>query len=301
MTLATLPAAPPAQAEEASAPEPSALRLLLVFGAATALVAGAFLLAGALAPAAATPGGLAGSLALGALAMLLVGALGEWAVHRWTMHRPSRLPVLRLAFQLHHRAHHWVQFPPDEYVHEGPVQYPPVWPARTDRVGTSRAARALTIAAHSSFYALFALGLAVVPGWLVSGNPPFVLALGATATLLIYLFVHVHDAVHYPGHSPLERFGWFWWLDEHHYLHHVDNRANTNFLLPLGDLLLGTQRRRLRADELARWPSYPEARARRVRPEFDPQGARVRVAPKGVVPAARKRVPLPVSGADTPP
>lgn len=46
----------------------------------------------------------------------------------------------------------------------------------------------------------------------------------------------------------------------HHYIHHVDTRANVNILLPLGDLLLGTLRRELTAAELARWPRYEEAR-----------------------------------------
>lgn len=68
-------------------------------------------------------------------------------------------------------------------------------------------------------------------------------------------------AIHCPGHSPLERARWFRWLDRHHYIHHVDTRANVNFLLPLGDLLLGTLRRELRADELARWPTWEQARA----------------------------------------
>ena len=72
----------------------------------------------------------------------------------------------------------------------------------------------------------------------------------------------MHDAVHCPGHSPLERFRWFWALDRHHYLHHIDTRANVNLLLPVGDLLLGTLRTRMTAAEAARWPSYAAARAR---------------------------------------
>jgi len=63
-----------------------------------------------------------------------------------------------------------------------------------------------------------------------------------------------------PGHSPLERFRWFWALDRHHYLHHIDTRANVNFLMPLGDLLLGTLRTRMTPAEAARWPSYAAAR-----------------------------------------
>jgi sterol desaturase/sphingolipid hydroxylase (fatty acid hydroxylase superfamily) len=57
------------------------------------------------------------------------------------------------------------------------------------------------------------------------------------------LFITVHDAIHHPGSHPhLEERKWFRLLDEHHYIHHVDNRANLNFLLPLADWLFGTLR-----------------------------------------------------------
>jgi hypothetical protein len=71
-----------------------------------------------------------------------------------------------------------------------------------------------------------------------------------TAAAEITLFIHVHDAIHYPGHSPFQKCAWFRFLDRHHYVHHVDLRANTNFLLPLGDLLFGTLRRELTPDEI---------------------------------------------------
>jgi hypothetical protein len=99
--------------------------------------------------------------------------------------------------------------------------------------------------------------------------------------VLIALFIRVHDAVHYPGTSRLERFAWFWFLDHHHYIHHIDNRANTNFLLPLGDLLMGTLRLELTAAELERWPSYAEARRRLHDPQSGPGAGdeRTRAAP----------------------
>jgi hypothetical protein len=57
-----------------------------------------------------------------------------------------------------------------------------------------------------------------------------------------------------------KRFNWFWFFDHHYYIHHIDNDANTNFLLLLGDLLMGTLRLELTAEEQAKWPSYAEAR-----------------------------------------
>jgi hypothetical protein len=62
----------------------------------------------------------------------------------------------------------------------------------------------------------------------------------------------------------------FW--NKHHYIHHIDTRANTNFLLPLADLLMGTLRRQLSSAELMRWPSYAAARTRL----FNPVSAAIR-------------------------
>jgi len=91
--------------------------------------------------------------------------------------------------------------------------------------------------------------------WLCARNSWFTAAAGLTSAVLIFLFIRIHDAVHYPGASSLERLRWFWFLDRHDYIHHVDNSANTNFLLPLGDLLMGTLRRELTPLELKRWPA----------------------------------------------
>jgi hypothetical protein len=260
------------------AAEPSAPRVIAVFVGVSAALAGLVLLARWLAPSAGTPGGSLASLAAGAVATLLAASIIEWAVHRWIMHRPTRLPLLRLAYEHHHRAHHWINFPPDQYIQAGPVQYVPLWTGRLDRVATSPLAWAATVASHLAFYAVFAVVLVLAPAWLWSGNTVFAWSVTATSVAVLFLFIHAHDAMHYPGLSPIERLRWFRWLDHHHYIHHVDTGANTNFLLPLGDLLLGTLRRELAAEELRRWPSYEQARARLVTPSFTPDGTRLREA-----------------------
>ncbi|MBI3726279.1 hypothetical protein HY251_20330 [bacterium] len=94
------------------------------------------------------------------------------------------------------------------------------------------------------------------------------------ALAIIAFAIHLHDSVHCPGHSVLERSRWFRSLDRHHYLHHVDTHANVNFLLPLADLLLGTLRRDLSASERERWPTYEQARAV-VHPAAGTQGPRI--------------------------
>jgi sterol desaturase/sphingolipid hydroxylase (fatty acid hydroxylase superfamily) len=222
-----------------------------------------------------TPLGLLVSIGGGILAALLIGSLGEWLVHRYVMHRRLRPLPLSLAYDLHHRAHHWVQYPPDEYLHEDRVQRVPVSP-HFDCVCTTRAGRALTVALHVTFYSSFAVVLVLMPSAIFTGNPLFTVIATIVTMIEIFLFVRVHDAVHHPGLSQLERFGWFRFLDRHHYIHHVDNKANTNFLLPLCDLLMGVLRRELSPRELAIWPSYEEARRNVVRPIFDDRGIRVR-------------------------
>jgi sterol desaturase/sphingolipid hydroxylase (fatty acid hydroxylase superfamily) len=197
---------------------------------------------------------------LGAVAMLLACSLVEWLVHGRLMHRRSRWPLVHLAYDLHHRAHHWIHYPPDAYVQDE-VTYVPLVPPRPERACRTATETAFAALGQAFFYASFSLPL-VVLAWLTTGDAAFVASAGLVATVFVALAVHVHDAVHCPGWSPLERFRWFWALDRHHYLHHVDTRANVNFLLPLGDLMLGTLRTQMTPAEAARWPSYEVARAR---------------------------------------
>ena len=271
-------AAPSRGAASGRAVEPSAARIVAVFFGVTAALAALVELARWLSLSAGAAWGLFASLVAGVAATLLAASIIEWVVHRWIMHRPSRLPLLRLAYEHHHRAHHWINFPPDQYIQAGPVQYVPLWTGRLDRVATNRLAWAATVAAHLAFYAVFAVALVVLPAWLWSGNTAFAGSVTATSVVVLFLFIHAHDAMHYPGLSPIERLGFFKWLDHHHYIHHVDTGANTNFLLPLGDLLLGTLRQELTAEELRRWPSYEEARRRLVTPAFAADGTRLRGA-----------------------
>jgi hypothetical protein len=258
------------------AAEPSPSRVVAVFGG-TAVIATTLLgIARWLATSIGTLAGLIGSVAAAAASTVLIFSIAEWVVHRWIMHRPSRRRWLQLAFEQHHRAHHWINFPPDQYIQTGPVQYVPLWTDRLDRAATTRVAWAVTIASHFAFYGIFAMVLVLIPAWLWSRNVAFAWSATATSVVLLSGFIHVHDAIHYPGLSPLERFGWFRFLDRHHYIHHIDTGANTNFLLPLGDLLLGTLRRHLTAAELGRWPSYEQARRQLVTPVFTRDGTRLR-------------------------
>jgi hypothetical protein len=237
---------------------PSWARLIAVFGGAAGTVALLLAAARALAPVAGPAAGVA-SIVAGALAILLVGSLAEWVVHGRLMHTRTRLPVLALAYDLHHRAHHWIHYRPDAYLKDR-VTYVGVLPPRPKRATREPVAALTAIVGQALFYAVFALPLSA-GAWLVTANAAFTATFVAGATTIIVLAIHLHDSIHCPGHSRLERARWFRWLDRHHYVHHVDTRANVNFLLPLGDLLLGTLRRELSAAELERWPTHEDARA----------------------------------------
>jgi sterol desaturase/sphingolipid hydroxylase (fatty acid hydroxylase superfamily) len=155
---------------------------------------------------------------------------------------------------LHARAHHWVHYRPDGYL-RAEVAHAPILASRPDRICLTRREDLTAIASQTAYYSSFAAPV-VAASWLLTGNAAFFGSVGVVTAGLIFLAVHLHDAVHAPGYSPLERLRVFRWIDRHHYIHHVDVEANCNFVLPLGDLLLGTLRTELSQAELDRWPSY---------------------------------------------
>ncbi len=199
------------------------------------------------------------SLFAGAFSTFLIATIVEWTVHRYAMHKSKRLPLFRIATELHHKAHHWVHCPPTHYVHAEQINRPSVFATGKNELCQTTLTRVLTTASHATFYTVLTAPIIVI-AWIVTANIWFTATMGTVAMVFIYLFIRLHDAVHHPGLSRLEHFNWFWFLDHHHYIHHIDNDANTNFLLPLGDLLMGTLRLELTLEEQARWPSYAEAR-----------------------------------------
>ena len=196
---------------------------------------------------------------LGIISAFLIGTIVEWSVHRFAMHKGNRIPLFRIATELHHKAHHWVHVPPDRYLHMDQIKRPSVFATDKTKLCQTTFTRLLTTASHAVFYS-FLTGPIILFAWLTTTNIWFTILMATTAVVFIYLFIRVHDAVHHPGMSRLEYFRWFWFLDHHHYIHHIDNNANTNFLLPLGDILMGTFRLQLTKEESAKWPSYSEVR-----------------------------------------
>lgn len=114
--------------------------------------------------------------------------------------------------------------------------------------------------AQFALYLAVGVPFAFLPVWLVTRNAPFTVVAAATGMIEFWLFIRVHDVIHYPGGRRMERWRWFRFLDRHHYIHHIDNEANVNFLLPLCDWLFGTLRLELTPAEARRWPAFVSAK-----------------------------------------
>jgi len=209
-------------------------------------------------------------------AVVVLGALYEWIVHRFVYHGPSPIPLLQGIHEVHGRGHHWHRFPPDRYVAPGPVERIPVWPPEPYGLCGSTQRRALAWGGQYALYLSVAIPFAFAPVALFTRNALFTSSFVLTSLVVCYLFIHVHDVIHYPCGRWIEQQRWLRFLDRHHYIHHIDNSVNLNFLLPLGDLLLGTLCTRCSPPQAARWPSFEVAR--QLSRSFDPittdEGAR---------------------------
>lgn len=207
-----------------------------------------------------TATGVALSAVSAALGVLALGSLYEWLVHRLVYHAPSRVRLLNSIHFIHERGHHWHRFPPDRYVDSGPVERIPVSPPDPFGLCHTRARRFLAWLGQYSLYMAIGVPFAFVPAWLVTHNPVFTGAAVLSGVVVSYFFIRVHDVVHYPKQRSIERMRWFQFLDQHHYIHHIDQHANINLLLPLCDWLFGTLRLELTDDELCEWPSFEVAK-----------------------------------------
>jgi hypothetical protein len=82
--------------------------------------------------------------------------------------------------------------------------------------------------------------LILLPAWLLHARPLFLGTCLGTLAVVSFALAHVHGAMHTPRNRWIERQPWFTHLDRRHYIHHVNMKANLNFMLPLCDRLFGT-------------------------------------------------------------
>jgi hypothetical protein len=224
-----------------------AIVALLVTGLVRSLPAGSVVAAGL-------------SCFLGMIVIPVVASPIEWFVHRFVYHDAVIRP-LRAIYTVH-TAHHYAFFPTWRYTTLGPARRLPIRKRAPDAC-VSPTHNALVRLAHFSWY--MGIGLVVVwaPAWFATHNVAFIVGLVIGSAIVSNLFIVVHDTIHRPGsHRLVEAQPWFAFLDRHHYIHHVDLGANLNFLLPLADLLFGTLRTEMTADELDRHGSIEAAKLR---------------------------------------
>jgi hypothetical protein len=210
------------------------------------------------------PDSAAGDLAAAAAALplsVVAASLLEWVIHRYVYHGRA-VPFLRRIYRIHHRGHHHVFFPTWRYVTTGAPRRHPVLGPDVLRLHQPGWRNLLTKLSHAAFYVAVGVTCVWLPAWLLTGRVAFLASIILSNVVIADLIVRVHDAIHYPDrHAWLRRRGWFRFLDRHHYIHHVDARANVNFLLPLADWLFGTLRRSLTEEELRAHGSPEEAAA----------------------------------------
>ena len=84
---------------------PSPLRIVLVVLGVLVAISPLVLLARLIANQS-TPFAIVFSLFAGVISTFLVASIVEWFVHRYAMHKSKRLPLFRIATELHHKAHH---------------------------------------------------------------------------------------------------------------------------------------------------------------------------------------------------
>ena len=238
---------------------PSRFRFNFVFAGTVFLVAALMYYAGHLSTGGMSLWEVTLSVCAAIVCYFLSVALGEWIAHRYVYHRPWRSEFMNHIHTLHQVHHHWRYYPPTEYTRDGDVDYISVLPSHAYRLCKSPFERATAYAGQYLLYVLPMVLLLIVPGWLVSRNWAFTITLLILTLFMCHMFVRVHDYIHQPAGRWMERQFWFKFLNQHHYIHHVDTESNVNFLLPLGDLLLGTLRTQLTRAELAKWPSFEDA------------------------------------------
>jgi hypothetical protein len=203
-------------------------------------------------------GGDALAILAGPLYTIPLISLGEWLVHGVAYH--GKLPGLKFIRDIHHAGHHFALFPPARYVQHGPYSFmrmrQPVPFAMSDNALDDKLSEWSQIALH------FVVGIPLIllPAWLLTCSPAFLYSTLATLAFVSWLLAYVHGVIHTPRDRFVERMAWFRWLDRHHYIHHVDLSANINFLLPICDLLFGTQKWSLTDEEAAANPSFEQAK-----------------------------------------
>ena len=148
----------------------------------------------------------------------------EWAVHRYVMHRPWNMPLLRAIYVRHTLMHH--QFFTEEEMH---------FADHHDWRVTFFPPYALVV------FTLMSVPPAIAAGWFISPNVGWLLIATTTSMYMLYEFMHFCCHVNenwFVRYMPLVNT-----IRRHHAAHHnpaIMMGRNMNLTFPLMDYLMGT-------------------------------------------------------------
>lgn len=157
-------------------------------------------------------------------AVFLIANFFEWGVHRFVMHRPSNVPVLRAVYRRHTLMHH--QFFTEEEMrfadhHDWRVTFFPPY--------------ALVV------FTLISILPAIIAGLVISPNVGWLLITTTTSMYMIYEFMHF--CCHVNDNWFVRNMPFVNTIRRHHTAHHnqgIMMERNMNLTFPIMDYLFGT-------------------------------------------------------------
>jgi hypothetical protein len=174
-------------------------------------------------------------------------SVGEWALHRYLMHRP--VGKFRYPFVAHTLMHHAIFRADDTYhLKDHAIRH---------KITMAWWNAPAIVAVGGLPFWLTALGLAF------AGMPDAALAVALTSVAVFFgnyvVYEYIHWCMHLPKDRRIERWKLFRRLNAHHLLHHRYMDNNLNVVLPLADWLFGTLLLKAKRPFLqARGPSVPD-------------------------------------------
>jgi hypothetical protein len=161
-------------------------------------------------------------LAFAPLAFLFAN-FGEWALHRYVLHEPTKL---RVVYERHACIHH-VLYTHDDF-----------------EIRSARELRYVLMPWYSPVAMLAStLPLVAAIALLWSGNAARIFVLVSIAYYAIYEVLHT--LYHLPSSAPVARWRAVQWLRRQHRVHHepgLMRACNFNVTFPIADSVLGTRR-----------------------------------------------------------
>lgn len=207
--------------------------------------------------------GIIVSFVIGLMITPIIASPIEWFGHKYICHRNFRW--FRRIYSVH--SLHHLQFSAGRNIAHDLMQRIPIIRRKEPVVKNIKIQNTLTYLAQMLFYTILGVVFICLPAGIFSGNLFYFCGTVTGVLVISNLFIFVHDTVHRPGkHRIVENQKWFRFLNEHHYLHHIDPKVNFNFLLPLGDFLFGTLKKKLTIEEIFR---YGERKPLRLQTEID--------------------------------